>query len=102
MKNLIFLLLGLAMSGCAVKQKVLDVAAVSMTKPYLPAGKKLVEKGEVTGQFCTDSSHSGTMGLMDEATRDAQKNSKVDFILNATYYQEGSCMTVEGTGAVIR
>ena len=102
MKNLIFILISVAISGCAVKQKVLDVAAVSMTKPNLPEGKKLVEKGEVNGKFCTDSSHKGTMGLMDEATKDAQRNAKVDFILNATYYQEGSCMSVEGTGAVIR
>ena len=99
MKYLVYLLPILFLGGCAVKQKVLDASAVSMTRSYLKKGRELKEIGDVEGNFCTDSGDRGSVGLMDEAIKDAQKKSKADFILNASFYQEGSCMSVEGTGA---
>ena len=101
MKNIILLGSLVFLSACAMKQKVLDASAVSMSHSHVPEGKKLKEVGEATGQFCTSSNDKGSMGLMDNAIKNAQMNSKVDFILNASFFQEGSCMTVEGTGARI-
>lgn len=92
----------LLLGACVTKQKVLDASAVSMTHYSLKEGQKLEEKGMVSGRFCTSNDHKGTMGLMDESIKDAQQTSGVDFILNASFYQEGSCMLVEGTGAKIK
>jgi len=89
------------MSACVMKQKVLDAAAVSMTHANIPEGKKLKELGPATGQFCTDSNHEGNFGLMDEAIKSAQKSSGADFLINASFFQSGGCMIVEGTGAKI-
>lgn len=99
MRYLAIILVSMLLGACAVKQKVLDASAVSMSKSYVPKGKSLKEMGDVTGQFCTDSSHKGSMGLMDETIKDAQRRSKVDFIINASFFRKGSCMMVEGTGA---
>lgn len=77
----------------------MSAPAVSMTESSLTKGAKTTEIGPVEGKFCTDSSKdSGTIGLMDEATRAAQKQSGADFITNATFYLEGmSCVVVNGT-----
>lgn len=92
----------LALSACAMKVKVLDVPAVSMTKSYLNEGEKLRETGPVTGKFCTDTfGDKGAIGLIDESVKAAQASSDVDFILNAAFWNEGMCMSVEGTGAKI-
>ncbi len=53
---------------------------------------------DVTGEFCTDSSQEGQLGLMDEAIKDAQSKSGADFITNVTFYSTGSCVMLEGTG----
>lgn len=90
------------LGACAMKQKVLDVPAVSMTQSYLPQDKTLEETGPVTGSFCTSTDHKGSYGLIDESVKNAQQTAKVDFIVNASFFQEGSCMTVEGTGARIK
>lgn len=102
MKIVALIAVSLMLGACAMKQKVLDASAVSMTHSSIPEGKKLEEVGPVKGSFCTDSSHKGTFGLMDESVKDAQKTAKVDFIVNASFFQENRCMTVEGTGARIR
>jgi hypothetical protein len=90
-------------TGCAMKTKILDAGAVSMTHNALKPGQKLEEKGQVSGEFCGDSSRDkGTIGLMDEAIKAAQKSHSVDFISNATFYVTGAnCMSVEGTGMKI-
>ena len=89
-------------SGCAMRTKVLDVQAVSMTRPSLGPGETLRETGPVKGEFCADSMRDAkrgvAVGLMDEAVKRAQEEHKVDFITNATFYSSGSCMIVEGTG----
>lgn len=101
MKNIVLILSLVLVSACVMKQKVLDAPAVSMTHPNVPEGKKLKQMGPVNGQFCTDSDHQGTYGLMDEAVKDAQKTSGADFLVNASFFQTGGCMTVEATGAKI-
>ncbi|MCB9024697.1 MAG: hypothetical protein H6625_00130 [Bdellovibrionaceae bacterium] len=86
------------LGGCAMKTKILDASAVSMKHHYLPEKAKMKSIGEVTGEFCTDSSQEGQIGLMDEAIKDAQAKSKADFITNVTFYSTGQCVTLEGTG----
>jgi hypothetical protein len=98
MRKLIFLTAVLMLTGCAVKQKILDASAVSMTHAHIPAGAKTKDIGAVSGRFCSGDGDKGEMGLMDEAIKNAQKSSKADFIVNATFTQEGSCMVVDGTG----
>lgn len=101
MKKVFLVVFIFGLSACAVKQKVLDASAVSMTQFNLKEGEKLTEMGQVEGNFCADSSHRGSLGLMDEAIKNAQKKSNSDFILNATFYVTGQCMSVEGTAAKI-
>ncbi len=97
--NLILAVLSLAvLGGCTMKTKILDAGAVSMKHYHLKKGKKLKEIGEVTGEFCTDSSDKGQVGLMDEAIKAAEASSGADFITNVTIYVSGSCVTLEGTG----
>jgi len=89
----------LVMTGCAVKTKILDVSAVSMTHPSIKEGESLQEKGPVTGQFCMDTMNDkGSIGLIDEVVRNAQKQHNVDFITNAVVFQTGNCVGIEGTG----
>lgn len=92
----------LLLSACAMKTKVMDVAAVSMTKSYMNPGESLKEMGPVTGKYCADQwNDKGSIGLFDESVKAAQTQSGVDYILNASFWREGSCMTVEGTGAKV-
>ena len=86
------------LGGCAMKTKILDAGAVSMKHAHMPENAKMKDIGEVTGEFCTDSSQEGQIGLMDEAIKDAQSKSGADFITNVTFYSTGSCVTLEGTG----
>ncbi|MFZ4714584.1 MAG: hypothetical protein ACOYL6_12755 [Bacteriovoracaceae bacterium] len=101
MRNLLLVVSLLSLGACAMnKTKIMDVASVSMTHNNVPAGTKLEEKGPVTGEFCANSfGDKGNVGLMDEAVKKAQSTSNVDFILNASFWQSGSCISVEGTGA---
>lgn len=104
MKNLILLTIAtVALAGCAVKQKVMDVSMVSMTHAYIPEGQKLVETGPVTGKFCLKSSDRGNIGLFDETVKSAQEQHKVDFISNVSFWSEAEfmgpvCTSLEGTG----
>ena len=101
MKNTYLLIAALALlAGCAMRTKILDAPAISMTQMNVPAGEKLQETGPVTGKFCPDSMNDkGTIGLLDESVKAAQAQSGVDWILNASFYMEGNCIDVEGTGA---
>jgi len=103
MKKISLAIAGLALvSGCTMKQKIMDVAVVSMTRSSLPAGATLKETGDVSGKFCSDQfNDKGQIGLFDEAIKQAQKQSGTDFITNASFFSEGSCVTVEGTGQKI-
>src|ERR1700733_5168687 len=86
-------------SACVMKQKIMDVPMVSMTHPNLPENHRLRQTGPVTGHFCADSMNDkGSIGLFDEAIKAAQNESHVDFISGASFYNEGSCITLEGTG----
>ncbi|QDK39525.1 hypothetical protein [Bdellovibrio sp. NC01] len=89
-----------SLSACAMKTKVLDAGAVSMTRTSLAPDQKLQEVGPVTGQFCSSTfGDKGVVGLIDEAVKNAQETNKVDMITAASFYTTGNgCMTVEGTG----
>src|SRR5438309_11881327 len=91
------------LSACAMKTKVLDAGAVSMTRTSLAPGQKLQEVGPVTGEFCSDTfGDKGSIGLIDEAVKSAQTKHSVDMITNASFYTTGNgCMSVEGTGQKI-
>lgn len=106
MKNAIQLasvVLALAiLPGCVMKTKILDTAAISMTRTTLGEGEKLKETGPVTGQFCAKTfDDKGSIGLLDESVKSAQTQYGIDYITNATFWQEGQCITVEGTGAKV-
>lgn len=100
MKNLIAILaLSSLTFGCAMKQKIMDVSMVSATHTHVPEGSRLVEKGPVTGKFCADSfKDKGSVGLFDEAIKSAQQQSGVDFISTVSFFREGNCVSIEGTG----
>lgn len=90
-------------SSCAMKQRILNASAVSMTKYSTKKSQKAEEAGEVTGEFCADStSDSGTVGLLDEAIKDAQNKSGADWITNAVFYSKGNCVIVEGMAMKIK
>jgi len=96
------LALGLILQSCAHKIKIMDVSAVSMTKKNIAKNQKLVEKDSVEGRFCSSAfNDKGTVGLIDEAIKDAQKKSGADFIVDARFFREGGCVGVEGTAAKI-
>ena len=72
---------------------------VSMTHSDLPNGHHLRATGQVTGRFCADTfGDKGSIGLFDEAIKVAQSESHADFISSASFFSEGSCITLEGTG----
>ena len=100
MKNLIFVALLLGATSCAHKVKVLDASAVSMTHDSIAPGQNLVEVGEVDSEFCPDAfSDSGSIGLLDEAIKNAQKKSGADWIMNASFWRDQKgCISVTGTG----
>jgi hypothetical protein len=108
MKNLLVLILATFLVSCASKVKVMDASAVSMTHDSIKPGEMLTPMGEVTGEFCTDSSTDrGSVGLFDEALKKAQAESHADFILNASFWSKttfGSssrCTIVSGEGAKV-
>ncbi len=101
-EKLILFALLIGAVGCAQKQKLLDSPLVSMSRTYIPKGAMLKSKGNVRGQFCENmTGDKGSIGLFDEAIKKAQRTYKVDFISNAAFWQEGSCVTVEGTGQIL-
>ena len=90
-------------TSCAMKQRILNASSVSMTKYSSQKGQNVEEAGEVTGEFCADTlSDSGTVGLLDEAIKDAQNKSGADFISNATFYSKGNCVIVEGMAMKVK
>lgn len=103
MKTLILISIALVVSSCAMRQKVMDAPAVSMTHDSIKPGMELVTKGPVKAEFCTDSwKDKGSIGLMDEAVKKAQTDNQVDYILNASFWTTGGCMQVEGDGANVK
>ncbi len=103
MKQFAFIILALGfLGGCAMKTKILDASAVSMTHMHLKPGESLKETVPVTGKFCADTfGDKGSIGLIDESVKAAQQQFSVDYILNASFWNEGACISVEGTGAKV-
>jgi hypothetical protein len=90
------------LAGCAMKTKILDTPAISMTRLHLNEGEKLRETGPVNGKFCPDAfGDKGTIGMIDRSVKDAQDQNGIDYILNASFWTEGTCVSVEGTGAKV-
>lgn len=89
-----------AVGGCASRYTVLSTPMVSMTK-YSYTDGKLNEVGPVSERFCRGeqplSSRTHDVGLIDEVTLKAQNAQGADYIGNAVYSIEGSCMVLEGT-----
>jgi hypothetical protein len=93
------LALGVLAGGCSSKQKIMDVSLVSMTHASVPEGARMQEQGPVTGRFCSSlTGDKGSVGLFDEAIKKAQSTSGVDFISNASFWNDSGCVSVEGTG----
>ncbi len=96
MRTLFIITAALFLTSCAMKQRILNASAVSMSQ-YNNKGYTLVEAGDVTGEYCRQATaEMKTVGLLDEAIKDAQRKSKADFITNATFYAKGNCVLVEG------
>jgi hypothetical protein len=104
MKNLFILIaMTIIFSSCASsRQKILDTSAVSMTKISLEKNQKLNPIGPVTGRYCKGTSQkNGEYGLMDEVINDAQTKSGADYITEVSFWLEGGCIVLEGTGQKI-
>ncbi len=102
MKNLALILIAAVSVSCAMRQKVLDTSAISMTHDSLKPGTELMTKGPVKAEFCSDAfKDKGDIGLMDEAVKKAQADNQVDYIMNASFWSTGGCMVVEGEGAKV-
>ncbi len=102
MKNLALVLIAAVSVSCAMRQKVLDTSAISMTHDSLKPGTELMTMGPVKAEFCSDAfKDKGDIGLMDEAVKKAQTDNQVDYIMNASFWSTGGCMVVEGEGAKV-
>lgn len=103
MKTLIIVALLVGVTSCAHKVKVLDATAVSMTHSSIESNQNLVEIGDVESEFCPDTfNDKGTIGLLDEAIKNAQQKSGADWIMNASFWRDGKgCISVTGTGKKI-
>ena len=97
-------LMALAASGCA--HKFVELPLVSMTKSDPPPGA-LKEVPGVTGKYCIGDPPKATkgsiIGLVDEATLNAQTKHHVDYLTDAVYTKEGGffsklCVTVAARG----
>lgn len=91
----------IVLNGCAARTvKVLDAPWVSMKNPGPPAaGAKLVRVGPVEEEYCVNS-WSGSYGLMDEVTKQAEKKHGIDYVRSASFTKtEGtSCVQLSGEG----
>jgi hypothetical protein len=93
-----------AVSACTMK--IFEAPIISMTQKD-PPSKEIGEAGEVTGKYCTGdppiTTKSDTIGLIDEATLQAQRKHKVEWIGDAVYMKKigffaPTCVTVSGRG----
>lgn len=104
MKKLILVCMGFVAGACVHRVELMQANAVSMTHRELPDGAKLSMIGPISSRYCVDRfkvTQGKHIGLIDEATKAAEAEHKVDFILHANFYEEGDCVVVEGEGARI-
>lgn len=87
--------------GCASRQTILTVPAVSMTHDSTPDGVHSSPAGHVEAEFCEGDdplvSRDKNVGLIDEVVMKAQKQSGATYISDVTISQKGDCVMVEGT-----
>lgn len=103
MKSLVVLsLLVLSMTACVHRQKVLDANWVSMKYSDFPDESKLTRVAPIETKYCMNS-WSGTFGLIDEATKQAESKFQIDYIKNPSFVKEGEeCMILSGEGYRVR
>lgn len=102
--NLPLLTLVVTLGGCAGRVLVLQAPVISMSKTDIPAGMKMAELGDVNETWCTkeepmqpEKDGSKNYGMIDQAIMKATDNGKKgDFITDARFYQDVSCMNVQG------
>lgn len=95
---LILSIISLSAVACVSKQKVLDANWVSMKYSEFPDETKLTRVAPIETKYCMNS-WSGSYGLIDEATKQAESKFQIDYIKNPSFVKEGdTCMTVTGEG----
>jgi len=95
--------LAVLLSGCEMKQKILDLNAVSMTSENLKDGEALKETGPVSNRFCADSFHDqGQIGILDRLIQITQEEESADYLTKVSFYRTGkTCFLLEGIGNTI-
>jgi len=99
MRSVIVLsLVMLSMAACSHRQKILDANWVSMKHADVPDESKLVRVAPVETTYCM-TNWSGTFGLMDEVTKQAEAKFQLDYIKNPSFTrQDQNCMILTGEG----
>ena len=86
--------------GCASRQALFTMPSVSMTETAPVRSKMGTELGPVSTSFCSGdqatSAKGNSVGLIDEVIAKAQKEKNASFIKNAQFFQNGSCIELEG------
>ena len=86
----------LSMVACSHKQKILDANWVSMKHGDVPDEAKLVRVAPIETTYCMNN-WSGTFGLMDEVTKQAESKFQLDYIKNPSFTrQDQNCMILTG------
>lgn len=98
-KHFLFALLAMA-SGCATRQTLVTVPAVSMTRPSMDRNHVAQPGNRVTAEYCKGDTpitrEDGNVGLIDEAVLKAQRVSDAEYLRDVTISQAGDCVRVEG------
>lgn len=99
MKNIFVVsILMLSMTACVHRQKILDATWVSMKYADVPDEAKLIRVAPVETKYCMNN-WSGTYGLMDEVTKQAEAKFELDYIKNPSFIrEENNCMILTGEG----
>lgn len=84
------------LGACAApKKKILDATWVSMRSSTPPVEANLVKVGNVQNEYCAKE-WTGHYGLIDEVTKKAQDDYRADYIKNASYTANMSCISIYG------
>ena len=77
-----------------------------MTNGASEKGSSYIEKNDIEYTYCYKRSMFSTeyvnVGYIDEVLRKAQSETKADYISDASFWMEGSCITLNGTVAFIK
>lgn len=102
----IALLLIFSLAGCASKVLILQSPIVSMKKADAGAQKELAPAAAVNEKWCAtdkpvvpNDDGSKHYGMIDQVIWKAHKKSRYDFFVNAKFYQQGDCVSMNAMGA---